>query len=211
MRKYIISTFLSVIISSAAFAQNDIKAREEFTEAQTAFDETNFDKALEHLNSAQQLLGVWSPKIAHLRIVTLDNMCNYSSPENIYTKLQQKEVSQYLKTVINKKDDKFTFIVGVDKKLALLKKIEQDRASEEYKSAEKLLEQKNYTERISILKKAAANGNLLAMYEIASNYEYSNRGQSADPKAAFEGYKDLVKKGFFPAAYSLGIYSSIGY
>jgi uncharacterized protein len=210
MMKFIYAIFL-LFLSIQVCAQNDIKAREEFTEAQMAFDENNFDQALEHLNSAEKFLGVWSPKIGYLKIASLDYMCNYSSADHVYTAQQIKEVAQYLKSATLKTDERYKTVQAVNKKLSLTKKIQQDLVSLDYKMALKLLEEKNYSEATALFKKEAAKGNFMAMYELASANEYTNRGLPFNPSAAWDGYKDLLAKGYFPVAYRLGIYCRVGY
>jgi TPR repeat protein len=208
--KFIYSLTL-LFFSISVWAQNDVKAREAFMEAQTAFDENNFDVALDYLNNAEKLLGAWSPKIGYLKIASLDHMCDYSSADHVYTSQQIKEVAQYLKSATTKTDERYKTVQAVNKKLSLTKKIQQDLVSLDYKTALKLLNEKNYSEATALFKKEAAKGNFMAMYELASANEYTNRGFPFNPSAAWDGYKDLLAKGYFPVAYRLGIYCRVGY
>jgi TPR repeat protein len=211
MKVKFIYSVIMLFFSIQVWAQNDVKAREEFIEAQTAFDENNFDVALDYLNSSEKLLGAWSPKIGYLKILSLDHMSDYSSAEHVYTSQQMNEVAKYIKTATNKTDERYKVVQDINKKLLLTKKIQQDQASLDYKTALKLLGEKKYSEATELFKKEASKGNFLAMYELASANESNNRGFPFNPAAAWEGYKALFAKGYLPVAYRLGIYCRVGY
>ncbi len=55
-------TFLILLYAfTFAQAQNDLKARLEFEEAEKAFSEENYETALKHLNETEKELGRWTP------------------------------------------------------------------------------------------------------------------------------------------------------
>jgi hypothetical protein len=118
--------FTALLISAAMYAQNDMKARIELEDAETAYNEERFDDALKHLDNTQELLGRWSHQIGYLRILSLDKLCDYMSfkskeftnKSKEFTKLQS-EVKLYI-DYANKNSgsierDKFREIYAIEK------------------------------------------------------------------------------------------------
>jgi len=61
--------FLLLFISALAFSQNDMKARVEYEDAETAFASGDFLKTISHLEEAKKLLKKENPKILYLQIL----------------------------------------------------------------------------------------------------------------------------------------------
>jgi hypothetical protein len=80
----------------AAHAQNEIAARMEMEDAEKAYSENRFYKALEALQQAESLLGKWTGRVSHLKILALDRLCNYSDPESAYFTQLEAEIVKYL-------------------------------------------------------------------------------------------------------------------
>jgi TPR repeat protein len=208
--KKIAIILLVICFVNLSNAQNNLKAKKEYEEAEKAYETSDFDKALVFLSNAENDLGVWSGKIAYLKIMCLDNMSLYSSADNVYTKKQQKEVAQYLKLALNKTNDNYKVVTTVDKKLNFLKKIENEKLSEDMKMAEKLYKEKNYKEYAVWLLKAANKGNSFAMKKLASSYESNLPDITEDLKLALEWYRKAFDNGCKDAAYSIGLFYKLG-
>jgi TPR repeat protein len=210
MRKAIFLILLIIVFSTISTAQNNLRAKIEYEEAEKAYEASDFDKALNYLNNAENDLGVWSGKVAYLKIMCLDNMCLYSSIDNEYTKIQQKEVAQYLKLSMNKTNDNYKTVINVDKKLNLLKKVEKEKLTEDVIMAEKLYKEKKYKEYAVWLLKASSKGNSYAMARLASSYQSNLSGITTDHKLAFEWYRKAFDNGFKTAAYHIGLFYELG-
>jgi len=90
-------TFLILLFTfTFAQAQNDIKARIEFEEAEKAYTEENYETALKHLNQTEKELGRWTPNVSYLKIeclYALTDMGNFGAPtmQPLY-----EEVTKYM-------------------------------------------------------------------------------------------------------------------
>lgn len=63
-------TLLLLLLSVAVFAQNDLKARIEYEDAETAFANKEYEIVLSQLEKAKQILGKENSKILYLQILT---------------------------------------------------------------------------------------------------------------------------------------------
>ena len=148
MGKSFLFLLTGLFIFQIAIGQNELKARLEYEEAEKAFNENKFEDAVNRLNKAQEYLGKWSAKIGYLKIVALDNLIDYSDPDNKYSKLQQTEVKQYMDYANNnQKDvdvDKFKQVYTVEEKITVLKRVDAEQEMPEYKKADQYYEEKNY-------------------------------------------------------------------
>jgi hypothetical protein len=100
-----------ILASMTVHAQNELEARIEMENAEKAYSEDRFGDALEHLNKTQKLLGRWTGKVSHLKILTLDRLficedgeCHmtgiyfggsFYKPDELLAQLEQ-EVKRYL-------------------------------------------------------------------------------------------------------------------
>jgi hypothetical protein len=88
---------LSLILASMAMhAQNELSARIEMENAEKAYSENRFSDALQHLDKTQELLGRWTGKVSHLKILILDRLCDYSKLKSTYFTQLELEVGKYL-------------------------------------------------------------------------------------------------------------------
>ncbi len=71
-----------LLLSSLTFAQaqkNEQIAKIEFSMAEEAYSSSDFRKAIEHLNRAEESIGEWKPRIAYLRILSYDKILDYNT------------------------------------------------------------------------------------------------------------------------------------
>ena len=90
----LILTFM--VVSTNVFAQNEMKARIEYEDAETAFQNKDFKLALSHLEKAESALGKWTAKISYLKIMATDKVIEYSEWNEELKKIKQ-EVTAYMK------------------------------------------------------------------------------------------------------------------
>ncbi|PKP30345.1 MAG: hypothetical protein CVT99_13535 [Bacteroidetes bacterium HGW-Bacteroidetes-16] len=214
MKKKILLLLATISICVSISAQNDLKARMEYDEAEKAFNENNSEEAISHLDKAQEYLGKWSALISYLKILSLDNLCDYNDCEYSYNKLQQSEVKQYLdfsdknEEIVN--IDKFKNVYEIEQKLKEM----EDNAS--YLSMPELINSadafnaKDYSKANDWLHKAADKGNSQAMYIIGLLY-YNGEGVDQDYNVAFIWSKKAADKGVAGAMNTIGACYANGY
>lgn len=116
-------TFLIVLFTFMfAQAQNDIKARIEFEEAEKAFSEENYETTLKHLNQTEKELGRRTPNVSYLKIESLyalTDMGNFGAPtmQPLY-----EEVTKYMEYLNKLKSDnvpmeKYKVVYSIEKTL----------------------------------------------------------------------------------------------
>ncbi|MDR2037283.1 MAG: formylglycine-generating enzyme family protein, partial [Bacteroidales bacterium] len=94
--KKTITVFLFLLAGITMFAQDELRARMELKNAETAYSEGRYSDALEHLDKTQASLGKWSHQISYLRILSLDKLCNYDDMQSAYFQQLREEVKKYL-------------------------------------------------------------------------------------------------------------------
>lgn len=168
-------TFLIVLFAfTFAQAQNDIKARIEFEEAEKAFTEENYETALKHLNQTEKELGRWTPNVSYLKIESLYAVTDMgyfgaSTMQPLY-----EEVAKYMAYLNKLKSDdvpmdKYKVVYGIEKTLKALKL--DERQSAEFLKAKVAHDAKNYDAAIPLYEKLAQKGNSWAMRNLGLIYE----------------------------------------
>jgi len=189
--KKIILAFL-ILASNLAVAQNDLKAKLQFEEAEKSFADNNFEEAYANLEKAQMLLANWSSNISYLKIICLDALCDYDNYTSSYTQLLSKEVPLYMKFANEYKDavvmDKFKEVNAIKEKIKIAALIEKDKKSPEF-----LILETNKSEDIEQYKKVANNGNACAMSHIGDMYNYGI-GVAEDKLEAMNWYTKAADK-----------------
>lgn len=186
-------TFLIVLFAfTFAHAQNDLKARIEFEEAEKAFTEENYETALKHLNQTEKELGKWTPLVSYLKIESLyalTDMGNFGAPtmQPLY-----EEVTKYMGYLNKLKSDdvpmdKYKVVYSIEKTLKALKL--DERQSPEYIKAKTAHDAKNYDAAIPLWEKLAQKGNSWAMRNLGLVYEIQN-----DHEKAKEWYLKAIDK-----------------
>lgn len=225
MKKIAIILLLAVL-PNLLLAQNDLKARIEFDEAEKAFSEDKFEECLNYANKAEVNLGIWSSKLCYLKILALDKLCNYQNLENNYTKQQRKEVGLYMAYANKKQDkidiDRFKIAYQIDEKIKALVKQENEIANNtiqdkknyaefkknekiynemlEYKNGEEALGVKEYEKALKLFKIASEKGNPIADGAIGVMYEVGS-GVPENNTEAIKWYSKAADKGNIEALY----------
>ena len=122
MRKIAIILLLAVL-PKLLFAQNELKAKVEYEEAEQAFEKNDHKTSLQRLNEAEKLLGKTNTKILYLKILN-QNQIVQASPYDDYTILKnlRNDCEVYLKLIENKPElyDKYKDVYSIDDQLKLL-------------------------------------------------------------------------------------------
>lgn len=99
-----ILTFM-VLNTGNIFAQNnELKAKIEYEDAETAFQNGDYNKTIAHLDKARTFLGFWTSKISYLKIISTDKIIKYGHWDNQFDELKQ-EITKYMKYA-NENSDK---------------------------------------------------------------------------------------------------------
>src|SRR5690554_5004783 len=96
MMKKTIYTLFVLFAFTFAYAQNDIKARIEFEEAEKAFEDEDYEKSLNHLKETEKLIGQWSPITSFLKIEALYVITDMGSYNNPNTQSLYIEAGKYM-------------------------------------------------------------------------------------------------------------------
>jgi len=188
--KYILLSFIILIFTShIAQAQNEMKARLEYEDAEVAFQNRDFRKTLEHLNNTEKLLGTWTAKTGYLKTLALDYITNYASQwDESHTDLS-RNVEQYMKYANDNSDkvdlDKVREIYAIEKRLDFAKKKKTFEADAEYRAGKEAYESKNYNLAMTYYLNAAEKNNTRAMDEISDMYR-DGVGFEVDGQKALE-------------------------
>ncbi|MFP9098575.1 tetratricopeptide repeat protein [Flavobacterium sp. RHBU_24] len=196
-----IITLLVLFISATVFAQNDMKARIEYEDAETAFTTGDYEKAVAHLRDAEKLLGKWTPKVSYLLILSLDKTIDYENADA--RKLLDDEVKKYMQFAAEAKDldeDKFREINTIEKYVTATGKWDGD---EDYELAGKFREKNEYDKAYSHYKKSAAKGNLWSVTFLGWCYE-DGKGVEKNQVEAKKYYKIAAERKITVAMNNLG-------
>lgn len=205
--KKLLYTITLLLAFTFAQAQNDLKARIEFEEAEKAFTEENYETALKHLNETEKLLGQWTPVVSYLKIESLyalTNMENFAAPtiEPLY-----EEVTQYMAYLNKLKSDevpmeKYKVIYGIETKL---KKNGFKEFQEDFVAAYKAQGLGKYEIAFPLWEKIAENRNSYAIYNLAIICE-----KKGDYKKALGYYQQSADLGLDSALFQLGYINRYG-
>lgn len=103
--KKILLIGLLIGLTNTIFAQNDVKARIEFEEAEKSFSVNDYTASLQRLNNAEKLLGKTNTKILYLKILN-QNQIILARPYDDFTIINKlrTECDEYLKLIENKSE-----------------------------------------------------------------------------------------------------------
>ena len=190
--------YILLLVSINTFAQDDIKARIEFEEAEKAFMEEKYEEAISYLEKTETLLGKYSPKISYLKIESLDKITDIYNYEDVKTQKLVSEVQKYLNHFKNNsKDvvvDKYKVVYKIDENLKFAKKNYDDTQTIEFKKANEAYDNKDYAAELEWYTKAAYKGNAEAMNRIGTLY-YFGEGVDENHSKAFEWQTKAAEKG----------------
>ncbi|GHU71790.1 hypothetical protein FACS189413_13960 [Bacteroidia bacterium] len=129
MKKTLFLVCMVLLTAIPCWAQNnEIQAFIEFEKAETAYNEGNYTAAVQALNKTQEFLGIWTPKVSHLKILSLDRL--YRKDRTPYVADLQKEITLYMNWSDNNTEnvdtDKFREVYAVNENVIAS---EQNRAN----------------------------------------------------------------------------------
>lgn len=223
MKLYKLFLILSFILFSTnnIFAQNEMKARIEFEDAETAFQNKDFKSALSHLEKAETALGKWTAKISYLKIIATDKVIEYEEWNEELKKLKQ-EVTAYMKYANTNPEnidmERVREIYVVEEKVNQIQKWKDNEiqwkkydeiekkweADSDYISAKKEYDKEvmqdrleydsgNFDLALTLFQKAASKGNPAAMY-MAGYIYWFEKGTSFENEA-LKYFDQAIEKG----------------
>jgi TPR repeat protein len=210
MKKFIGILTLFVFIVSIAHAQDMLKAKMEFEEAEAAYAANKYQLAIEKLTKAEELIGKWVPNISYLKIQALDKVCNYEELKDPNRIPLAKEIKSYLAFANANQNaivfDKFKEVVQIEKRWNYARENEEWIKMEEYVAGKKAANKK---ESMDYLSKAAARNNPAAMFEIGMMY-YFGEGVAENYPTAMGWFKKAAEKNHIDALEYIGSMYSLG-
>src|SRR5690606_3589664 len=173
--KHILLSFIILILTiHFAQAQNDMKARLEYEDAETAFQKGEYRKAIDHLNQTEKLLGMWTAKTGYLKTIALDIIIDYAGDWNDNLTALSQNVDQYMKYANQNSDkvelEKVREIYAIEKRLNFAKKKRDSESDSDYKAAKEAYDNKNYSLAMTHYLNAANKNNTRAMDKISDMY-----------------------------------------
>jgi TPR repeat protein len=199
MKKIILTTVMVLGFVVQGFAQNnDMKARMEFEDAETAYQNGDYEKTITHLTEAEKLLGFWTAKVAYLKIIVLDRIIDYGQEWNDNMAELYRQVKEYMKYANKSPDkidtDKMREVYAIEKRIDGRKQEKEWEEMFEYKKGMEAFDNKNYEEAMSWFEKAADKGNAGGINDIGYLYHYGY-GVKQNYTEAMKWYKKAVDKG----------------
>lgn len=197
--KKLIFIFLLITTSQFILAQNDLKARIEFEEAEKQFDNNNFLEALLYLEKTETLIGKWTPKVSFMKIESLQKIADLSDLETVNSIKLVKEVGYYMDYCEKQKDnvimEKFKVVYAIDKSIKeqMSKQVLKKRMPEYIEGINAYVE-RNYRGAMECYLRAADKGDGDSMSAIALLY-VNGEGVAQDYSKAMEWYLKSVETG----------------
>lgn len=201
MKKIIYTLILLVFVSSFAQAQNDMKARIEFEEAEKAFEAEDYEKCITHIEETERLIGQWTPMTSFLKIEALNNLVDIGYRIDVNRQPLYVEVSKYM-AHMNKLDihkvpsEKYKKVYEIEKALKVHKLDERQVA--DFIKAKDLHDAENYDGAIPLYEKLVQQNNSWAMRNLGLIYELKK-----DYPNALTWYKKALENGNSAAALAL--------
>ncbi len=186
------------------FAQNEIKARIAYEDAETAYSNHNYEKTITLLTEAEKQLGKWTAKISYLKIICLDKFVNYVEWNEKADELD-RQVQAYVKHTEKLSSDqmdmdKMREIIAIEGNLAFGKKIIAWEKMPEYLNAKKAEKDRKEDDAYNWYLKAYEKGNVLATVDIG--YYYFRK---YDYSTAIEWFQKGIDKKYGRAYRALGL------
>ncbi len=131
--KKLLFTFALLFTLIFVHAQNEIKARIEFEEAEKAFEAQNFESAIQHVSEAEKLIGSFTPKTGFLKIESLYAITDIGFWAAPTMQTRYEEVTKYMVYMNKQKADdvpaeKYSIIYEMENILKTLKLEERQSA-----------------------------------------------------------------------------------
>lgn len=211
MKKTTYTLFL-LFAFTFAHAQNDIKARIEFEEAEKAFEAEEYEKSLNHLKETEKLIGQWSPITSFLKIEALHaitDMGNYNNPNTQSLYIEAGKYMAYMDQLERDKIpiEKYKKVYEIEKILKEAKEEYDENQMPEVKAGWQYYEEGNIQKAITEWEKAAGKGNASAMEYIGNRYS-SGEGIAEDEDKAIGWYLKAAERGRANSMNNIGVYFS---
>lgn len=205
MKKTLLLIF--IISSIQGISQDQLKAKIEYQEAETAYSEERYEDAIQKLVVAEKLLGKWAPNISYLKITSFDKVCNYEKPQDKYLPQVTKEVDAYMKFSNANEDavieDKFKVVYNIQKIISNQKETEALKTMPEYMAGYNAANSSDYTTAIASYLKAVEKDNHVAMFRLGLLNYFGMKGVKNFPEA-MSWFKKAAAKGNMGALEYIG-------
>jgi TPR repeat protein len=211
LQKLLLIIAFMVFSTGNIFAQNnDMKARIEYEDAETAYQNGDYEKTITHLTETEKLLGFWTAKAGYLKIIVLDRIIDYDyygqEWNDNMTELY-RQVKEYMKYANKNPDkidtDKMREIYAIEKRIDASEQLKDWKEMPEFKNGQAAYEKESYEEAISWYRKAVDKGNGYAMVMLV--WYYSNgKGVEQNYQEAINWAKKSADKGVVFAMITIG-------
>ncbi|HEY4061381.1 MAG TPA: hypothetical protein VGM30_05750 [Puia sp.] len=202
MKRILLLTLLLVPAVSLLYSQNDLKARNEYEEAEKVFTESNYSAALEKIATVEGLLGKWVPKVSYLKIRSLQRLADQDESSQLYLPKLKDEVARYMKYAADNKDnvtqESFDEVYMIEKELndPELRRARIKKQNEEWFSkGMTYYNTKDYTGALPWFMKAAVEGNADYAMSMLGTMSELGFGLPLSASKAIEWYTKAVGKG----------------
>jgi TPR repeat protein len=189
------------------FSQDQLKAKIEYQEAETAYAEERYEEAIQKSETAETLLGKWAPNISYLKITAIDKLCDYENPKDKYLMQLAKEVDAYMQFCNANEDkvieDKFKIVYNIQKILNSQKETEALKTMPEYLTGYNAANKSDYTTAADAYLKAAEKNNHVAMWRLGLLHYFGMKGVKNYPEA-MSWFKKAAAKGNVKAMEYIG-------
>lgn len=215
MKKFIGIFTLLVFIVSIAHAQDMLKAKIEFEEAEAAYAANKYQQAIEKLNKAEELIGKWAPNISYLKIQALDKVCDYEELKDPNRIPLAKEIKSYMAFANANQDaivfNKFKEVLQIEKRWNYASEIDSLKKTAEYVAGNAAMVKKEYATAMDYFSQAAAKNNAAALYYIGLRHYFGSGQLTKNYPEAIVWFKKAAEMDHADALCFVGNMYSYGY
>lgn len=196
LRKLLLIITFMVFSTGNIFAQNEMKARIEFEDAELAYSNKDYNKAIMYLDNAEKLLGGKKERIEYLRILSLYKLFFESHHYDDFVNI--KNISQYYLESFTTDKDKYKEIYDISSEL---KKYPQTKPEFEKMATERKSKSEQQQKEVELIQKLKQFKPNLGGAELGVSWEElpsSVRGVltsklNSDDKLGYGYYSELDK------------------
>lgn len=203
MKQKLITILVLILSSIQVWAQNDLKARIQFEEAEEAFAAGDYQTAATKALETERLLGKWSHKISYIIIVSLNKTMPFE-PDKEILKTLRSQVNQYMKFAGSNKGivpiEKFKDAYAIEEIIKHQEQRIKDKNDPDFLKGNEFHKADSNDKGMAHFQKAADKGNAAALCMLGNIYY----GKGENEKA-MEYYQQAAKKGNVPAMHYIGI------
>ena len=196
----LVMILLALIVALDAAAQDKtILAKSEYMAAEEAYSNGNFEKCLTHLAKSKEHLGGTNYLIQYLEVKALYNQRQFTTAS--------KSIAEFFKVIPEQSKNSPEYSEMV-KMLSTIKAKEE--AEEFYNKGKQFYDEKNYTDALIWLNKAAEQGNDKAQFILGRMY-HIGRGVAKSEVEASQWYRKAAEQGNSDGQAYLGFMFQMGY